>query len=119
MHRRQVSKEDIKRLFYRNETTFSFKKYVTNMKQTFNVIENYNVPLYDEDKFRQLLDKINFLNNYYKTEVNICRFNHSDSFTLASTYLLTCISRLFPATQTLSGRYGTIKVKIKDQRNRI
>ena len=114
-----MSKDELKRLFYRNKTIFSFDNYVTKRKQTFNLLENYDAPLYEEDKFRQLLDKINFLNNYYKTEVNICRFNHSDSFTLASTYLLTCISRLFPATQTLSGRYGTIKVKIKDQRNRI
>ena len=45
-------KDVLKRLFYRNKTTLSFKKYVTNTKQTFNVIENYNVPLYEEDKVR-------------------------------------------------------------------
>ena len=55
----QVAKDNLKRLFYRNKTTFSFEKYVTNMKQTFNVLENYNVPLYKEDKVRQLLDNIN------------------------------------------------------------
>ena len=30
--RKQVAKDDLKRLFYRNETTFYFKKYVTKMK---------------------------------------------------------------------------------------
>ena len=44
--RKQVAKEDLKRLFYRNGTTFSFEKYVTKMKQILNVIDSYNVPLY-------------------------------------------------------------------------
>ena len=30
--RRQVAKDNLKRLLYRNETTVSFKKYVTKMK---------------------------------------------------------------------------------------
>ena len=38
--RKQVSKDNIKRSFYRNEATFSFEKYVTNMKHKFNVLEN-------------------------------------------------------------------------------
>ena len=57
--RKQMAKDDIKRLFYRNETTFYFQKYVTKMRQTFNVLYNYNVPLYEEDKARQLLHNIN------------------------------------------------------------
>ena len=66
-----MAKDDLKRLFYSNETTYFFEKYVTKTKQTFNLIDNYNVPLYDEEKFRQLLDNINFPNNDLKTEVNI------------------------------------------------
>ena len=46
--RKQVAKDDLNRLFYRNETTLSFEKYVTNMKQKFNVLDNDNVTLYDE-----------------------------------------------------------------------
>ena len=45
-HRKHVPQDNIKRLFNRNGTTFSFEKYITNMKQLFNVLENYNVPLY-------------------------------------------------------------------------
>ena len=52
--RKQVAKEDLKRLFYRNKTTFSFEKYVTRMKQKFNVLDNYYiVRLYEEEKVRQ------------------------------------------------------------------
>ena len=65
-HRKQVAKDDLKRLSYINETDFSFEKHVTKMKQTFNVLENYNVYLYEEDKVRQLLDNINFSKHQFK-----------------------------------------------------
>ena len=104
--RKHMAKDDLKGLFYRNETNLSFEKYVIKMKQTFNVLENYNVPLFEEDKVSQLLDKINCPNNDLKTEVNICRYSHSDSFDKASTHLSTVLSCLFPATQPSSGRYG-------------
>ena len=85
--RKQVSKDNLKRSFYGNETTFSFNNYVTNMKQTFNVLDNYNFPLYEEGKVRQLPHNTNIPNNNLKTKVNICRSIHSDSFKTASTYL--------------------------------
>ena len=88
-----MAKEYLKKLFYRNKTTFSFEKYITKMRQTFNVIDNYNVPLYEEDKVKQLLDNINCLNNDLKTEVNIYRSSQSASFETASTCLSTGISK--------------------------
>ena len=45
--RKQVDKADPKRIFYRNETNFSFKNYITKKKQTLNMLENYNLPLYE------------------------------------------------------------------------
>ena len=82
-----MAKDDLKSLFYRNETNFSFKKYVTKMKQTFNVLDNYNVTLYEEYKVRQLLDNINGPNNDLKTEVNIFISSHGATFDTASAYL--------------------------------
>ena len=85
--RKYVAKDDLKMFFYRNKTTFSFEKYVTNMKQIFNVLYNYNVHLYEEDEVRQLLDNINCPENRFKSEVNICRSSHSDIFKTSFTYL--------------------------------
>ena len=34
--------------FYKNETTFTFEKYVTKLKGLFNMLEKYGVPLYEE-----------------------------------------------------------------------
>ena len=45
--RKHVDKDELKRLFYRNETTLYFEKYVTKIKQTFTVLENYNISLYE------------------------------------------------------------------------
>ena len=44
--RKQVAKDDLRKLFYRNETPFYLKKYVTKTKQKINLLENYNVNLY-------------------------------------------------------------------------
>ena len=82
-----MAKDDLKRLFYRNKTNFSFKKYSTKMRQIFNVLWSYNVPLCGDYKARQLLDNINFPNNDLKTEVNIYRSSHSYIFKTYSTYL--------------------------------
>ena len=97
-----MAKDDLNKLFYRNKTNFYFEKYVANMKQKFNVLENYNFPLYEEDKVRQLLDKIKFPDNNLKNEVNVCRSSHRAIFEKASTYLSAFISRLLPATQPSS-----------------
>ena len=101
-----MAKDDLKRLFYRNETTFSFEKYITKMKKTLNVLENCNFNIHEEDKVRQLLDNINIPNNDLKAEVNICRSIHSTSFDTASTYLSTVISSLLPPTEPSTGMYG-------------
>ena len=38
--RKQVSRADLKNIFYKNETTFTFKKYFTKLKGIFNVLKN-------------------------------------------------------------------------------
>ena len=42
---KQVSREDLNKIFYKNETTFKFEKYVTKLKRILNVLEKYGVPL--------------------------------------------------------------------------
>ena len=44
--RNQVARADLNNIFYKNETTFTFEKYVTNLKGVFNVLEKYGVLLY-------------------------------------------------------------------------
>ena len=49
---------DLKKIFYKNETTITFEKYVTNIKGIFNVVEKYGVPLYEDQKVEHLTDHI-------------------------------------------------------------
>ena len=45
--KKQFSRVDLKKIFYKNETTLTFEKYVTKLKGILNVLEKYGVPLYD------------------------------------------------------------------------
>ena len=55
---KQVDRADLKKIFDKNETTFTFEKYVTKFKGIFNVLGKYGVPLYDEQMVEHLLDHI-------------------------------------------------------------
>ena len=56
--RKQVSRADLKIIFYKNETNFTVEKYVTKLKEIFNVLGKYGVPLYEEYMVEHLLDQI-------------------------------------------------------------
>ena len=43
------------KLFYRNEATFSFEKFVTSLNDIYNIHERYYEPLYESDKIRYSL----------------------------------------------------------------
>ena len=44
--RKQVAIADLKKIFYKNDTTFIFEKYFTKLKGVLNVLGEYGVPLY-------------------------------------------------------------------------
>ena len=46
--RKQVARADLNKIFYKNDTTFTFEKYVKNLKEIFNVLEIYGDPIYEE-----------------------------------------------------------------------
>ena len=75
--RKKVARFDLKQIFYKNETTFTFDKYITKLKGGFNVLDKYGVPLYEEYMVEYILYQITSLNSELKTEVNICgHHNH-------------------------------------------
>ena len=75
------------------------------MKEGFNILEQYNVPVHEENKVKMLLDKIQCSNQELKSEVILCR-STQDNFSDASIYLQTVVTRIFPNYQPSSGRYG-------------
>ena len=44
--RKKASRVDLKNIFYKNETDFTFDKYVTKLKGIFNVLDKYCVMIY-------------------------------------------------------------------------
>ena len=63
---KQVARSDLKKIFYNNETTFTFEKYVTKIKGIFNVLERYGDPLYEEQMVDHMLDQIMSPNTEFK-----------------------------------------------------
>ena len=103
--RNQVARADLNNIFYKNETTFIFEKYITKLKRFFNVLGKYGAPLYKEHMVEHLLDQIMSPNTDLKTEVNFFSSSHSSIFVKASTYLYTVVARLYPSTNPSSGRF--------------
>jgi hypothetical protein len=104
--RKQAAKSDLQALYYRHEAAFSFEKYINRLKKCFDVLEKYQVPYYEEDKVKLLLDRIQNNHGEVKTQVSICRANYSGSFVQASTYMSREISRIFPASNVASVNFG-------------
>ena len=100
-----VANSDLDKLFYRNESTFSFNKFVTKLKEGFNTLEQYGVPVHEENKAKMLMEKVQYSNQELKSEVILCRSKHNN-FSDAATYLQTAVTRIFPTYQPSSGRYG-------------
>ena len=53
---KKIARADLKKILYKNETTFIFEKYVTKLKGVFSVLGKYGVPLYEEHMFEHILD---------------------------------------------------------------
>ena len=73
------------------------RKYSTKMELLLHLI-NISEPLFEYQMVETLLDQIKSSNTYLKTEVTICRSSHSSTFSKATTYLSTVVSRLYPST---------------------
>ena len=107
-YRRKVDRADLKKIFYKNETTFKFDKYVTKLKGFFNVLERYGVPLYEEHMDEHLLENIISPNTELKIEVNIFRSSHLSRFFRTPTYLSTVVARLYPYVNPSPGCFRNI-----------
>ena len=83
--RMTVTKVDLTTLFYRNESTFSFEKYVTKRLTIFNILEKYEIPI----KVDHLLNKIQCSDKDLQTTIDICRLSHNNNIIQVSTYIQT------------------------------
>ena len=97
-NRISTANQQLEKLFYRHEFTFSFEKYVTALNSIFKTLERYNEPMYETNKVKALLDKCQNNNVEFKQAVQMCRTLHTN-FEDAVTYLKTEVGRIFPDTR--------------------
>ena len=69
------------------------------------MLDKYGVPLYEEHMVKHLLDQIISPYTELNKEFNICRSSHLSKFVKSSTYLSTVVVRLYPSTNSSSGRF--------------
>ena len=110
--RLSAAKAQLDKLFYRNEATFSFEKYVTALNKVYNIHERYDEPIYEYDKVRNLLEK--YQNNHveFKQTVVLYRTQHK-IFAGAVTMLKEAVGRLFPDIGRARGKRTIAEVNKK------
>ena len=91
---------DLKKIFYKNGTTFTFEKYVTKFRVYSICWRNMVFQI-----IKHLLDHIMSPDTELKTEVNICRSSHSSTFVKASAYMSAVFAILYPYSNPPSGRF--------------
>ena len=64
---KQVARVYLKKILYKNDTTFTFENYVIKLKGGFKVFEKYGVPLYKEQMVEHLLEQIMSPNTEFNT----------------------------------------------------
>jgi hypothetical protein len=94
-----VARSNISKTFYKNETTFSFEKYSTRLKKSFDMLRQYGQPKSHKEEVEILLNQINTNNLQLVSSIQICRNAHNDDFIQATTYLSTQIAQIFPQAQ--------------------
>ena len=58
--------------------TFNFYTFSTNMKATFDMMEKYGESRYEQEKVRNLLEKIRTTNHNLEYAITFCKFNHNE-----------------------------------------
>jgi len=90
----EEARAKISSVFYKHEATFSFEKFATTLYDSFQILDKYSKPLYEDEKLRLLFSKCQNNHPDFKQEINICRQQY-DNFAEAVTYMKIVVARLF------------------------
>ena len=58
-----AERQNLSNLFYNNEMTLNFEAFSTNMKATFDTMENYGEGRSDQEKVKAMIEKIRTTNH--------------------------------------------------------
>jgi hypothetical protein len=94
-----VARSNLEQAFYKNESTFSFEKYSTRLKKSFDTLRQYGQPKSEKEEVEILLKQITTNNTQFSACIQICRNAHSNNFNDAVTYLGTQVAQIFPSLQ--------------------
>ena len=68
-----ITKADVKELYFKRQDVLPFEKYVNSLKEAYNTLEELNQTEFDEQKMRTLIDQIMFPDDQVKACVQTAR----------------------------------------------
>jgi hypothetical protein len=90
----------LNRLHYRNETSFSFERYITRMSECFELMEDNHQGYSEAQKVKKMLDGVVSTNAEVVAIKAVVRSTHPTDFNSASTLMAGQIALLYPAAST-------------------
>ena len=95
-----MAHEQLKQLYYTNETTFPFEKFLTKLKAAFAVLDEVkDEKLSDKQKVHKMLDMIRSNDPALISAVTVTRKEYKTDFTGAANYFSSEVTRIYPAAQ--------------------
>ena len=86
-------------LFYKNEMTFNFETFSTNLKANFIIIEKYGEGRSEQEKVSIFIDNIYMRNQRLESTTNVYRSNNNGNYLTAINYRATQTIFVFPEQQ--------------------
>ena len=93
------------RLFYKNKMTFNFDIFSTNLKATFDTMEEHGKGRSKRENVSNLIEKILTTNKRLESAITFCRFNNNENRLATTNYLYTEIISIYPAHQPSQKHY--------------
>jgi hypothetical protein len=118
MRRAASATANLETLFWKNEASFSFEKFLTRMSEAFKELEDAGQPLYEAQKVQQLLKSIKNDDIQVQTTLGIIRDRYLNDFDGASLTLSRTISTRFANIEPMRNKRNIGAVHTNQGRGR-
>lgn len=93
----EIATHKLKILHYKNKQLFTFKRYITSLKDCFDELEDGGEGLTERQKVDKLLEGMNLSNTeLIAAQAIVCK-KHPNDFIQAANALLVQITKMFPS----------------------
>ena len=110
-HHILTERHKLSNIFYKNDVSFNFETFSTNIKATFDTIEKYGVGRSEREKVGIFPENIRTTNQKLGSAITFCVSNHNAKYLTATIYLGTQI--IFVSTSHQPNQQNNVTVTNK------